>query len=85
VPCVGAHWRIGPGFRDNDLPHIFEPFFTRLRGGTEVWLVFVQRIVSITTRIVALNTSQGRRRPSRRLAWPAARAPGPLDHAYAQA
>lgn len=35
----------GPGFRTEDLPRIFEPFFTRRRGGTGFGLSIVQRIV----------------------------------------
>jgi signal transduction histidine kinase len=35
----------GPGFEEGDLAHVFEPFFTRRRGGTGLGLALVQRIV----------------------------------------
>ena len=35
----------GPGIREEDMANIFEPFFTRRRGGTGLGLPIVQRIV----------------------------------------
>jgi len=35
----------GPGFRAAELPRIFEPFFTRRRGGTGIGLSIVRRIM----------------------------------------
>ena len=36
----------GPGVRDEDLPHVFEPFFSRREGGTGLGLAVAQQIVA---------------------------------------
>jgi len=50
----------GPGFQLEDLSHVFEPFFTRRRGGTGLGLSLVHRIVEQHgAKVVAENHPAG--------------------------
>ncbi|GIV03777.1 MAG: hypothetical protein KatS3mg015_2607 [Fimbriimonadales bacterium] len=53
-------WDSGPGFSPQDLPHIFEPFYSRRAGGTGMGLAIAARIAADHGGTIAAgNRSRG--------------------------
>jgi signal transduction histidine kinase len=58
IECLVAD--SGPGFQADDLPHLFQPFFSRRRGGTGLGLSIVHQIAQEHGgEIVAANRPEG--------------------------
>jgi signal transduction histidine kinase len=58
IECLVAD--SGPGFQPDDLPHLFQPFFSRRRGGTGLGLSIVHQIAQEHGgEILAANRPEG--------------------------
>jgi signal transduction histidine kinase len=61
----------GNGFRTEDIPHVFEPFYSKRRGGTGLGLSIVERLVDQHGgRVRAENRPEGGARVTVRLPIP---------------
>ena len=49
----------GQGIPADDIPHVFEPFFTRSRGGTGLGLSITQRIVEEHHGVISVESIEG--------------------------
>ncbi len=49
----------GPGISAEDLPHVFDPFFTRRKGGTGLGLALVQRAVQAHSGAIMVEPGPG--------------------------
>jgi two-component system, NtrC family, sensor histidine kinase PilS len=49
----------GPGLRDEDIPRLFDPFFTRREGGTGMGLALVHRAVEAHRGAIIVNNVNG--------------------------
>jgi signal transduction histidine kinase len=50
----------GQGIPANDVPHVFEPFFTRSQGGTGLGLSITQRIVEEHHGEISVESREGK-------------------------
>jgi len=50
----------GQGIPADDIPHVFEPFFTRSQGGTGLGLSITQRIVEEHHGVISVESIEGK-------------------------